>query len=385
MPEQIIHNTTPSGSALLAYGENKTMSRFLMALMLSCAILITLIGVMVYAIGKNAIPLPDDTFLLAYARSGISLPNGSPEIWKNAIAASKHSPVFLGLSRTDEGRNVAFTISLRRVWSAKGTAYGIWSFQSDRQGSPATPVNIRSIVNNWSDYTAPAWLQIWPGRISAFASFGFDEDLRIGGPFSGAALKTGIRIAGQTVETDGYRGDNFIRASAFPGAWPRIEPILRSQGLQIFLDNPPSVVAWKKNQNQKTSFYFEFDEPLATTTKSLIAGGYGLTDQGAYSLYDGTILNEMRLPIDAISQSTSQTWELEGGEIIQFKENTATLGNFVPFEEARSAPANCKGAVIAAFDGKTTSNLIRQLGIVLESGAGGIVLTENSGRLNVCF
>ncbi len=385
MSDQIIHDSVSKASILLAYGESKNRSSLWLSLIAVFVLLVGTVAGIVVLLGQNSFPLPSNTFLLTYVRPGAILPEGTPELWRENAKKSPHSPIFLGLMRLDGGKISPFTVSIRGIGSNEGITSGIWNLDSEQENGQMEPVTLRSLVDAWTDYAANAWIQLWPGRITAWPNVGFETDLRVGGPISESVIRTNLRFPKQTSADSGYRGDNFIRASAVPSSWQLIEPILRAQGLGIFLDTPPKIVAWSNKDNEKTSFYFEFDEMIASSTRSLLAGGYGLTDNRQYSLSDGTILSELMLPTDAIAQSTSQTWDLPGGEALQFKTNTAILGDSKAFEEIKRPPEACQGTVVAAFDNKTTANLAKQVGIQIGTGANDIVFVETDSHLNVCF
>ncbi len=385
MSDQIIRDSTPKGSVLLAYGESKNRSGLWLSLIVVFVLLTGIIAGIVVLLGQNSFPLPSNTFLLAYVRPGAAIPESAPELWRENVKKSPHSPIFLGLSRPDDEKITPFTVSIRGIGSNKGITSGIWNLESEQESSQIEQVALRSLVDGWTDYAANAWIQLWPGRVGAWPNVGLGTDLRVGGPISESVVRTNLRFPKQTSTESGYRGDNFIRASAVPSSWPLIEPILRAQGLGIFLDMPPKIVAWSNNNNEKTSFYFEFDEMITSSTRSLIAGGYGLTDNRQYSLSDGTILSELMLPTNAIAQSTSQTWDLPGGNVLQFKSNIAILGDSKVFDEIKQPTDACKGTVIAAFDDITTLNLAKRVGIQIGTKNRGIIIVENDGRLNICF
>ncbi len=385
MSDQIIHDSTPKGSALLAYGVSKNRSGLWIAIISAAILLAGIIFGIIVSLWQNSFPLPSNTYLLAYVRPGTDIPESAPVLWQDNLKKSPHSPIFLGLAQLDDGKVSPFTVSIRGIGSNNGITSGIWNLESDREDDRVEFVAIRSLVEGWSDYAARAWIQLWPGKIDAWSNAGFETDLRVGGTISDSVIKTNLQLPNQITQENGYRGDNFIRASAVPGSWLLIEPILRAQGLGVFLDTPPRAVAWANTDDKTTSFYFEFDGTLTSSTRSLIAGGYGLTNDRQYSLPDGTVLNELRLPMNAIAQSTSQTWDLPGGKALQFKSNTAILGDSNAFDEIHQLLGACKGTAIAAFDKKTTSNLVKQIGLMTETESEGIIFIEDGGYLSVCF
>ncbi|MBI4138885.1 hypothetical protein HY479_01915 [Candidatus Uhrbacteria bacterium] len=378
MSEPIIHDSTPKGSALLAYGEARKTPRVALILVAALGVLTLLCASVAVAVGRQTLPLPNGMFLLIHIRAGMGLPEGVPDLWTQAVSKSPHGPVFLGMLRSDDGRTEPFALSLRRPWGSEGRTEGIWRIDATEDAGPFERQPLRSLANSWTDYAASAWVQFWPARARILPGIELSGDLHLGGPIQRRSVRTAVPLPNFPMTDEEVLGQNYVRTSAFPESWPFIETTLRAQGFPLFLEEPPSSLSWSTVGPDETSYRFAFDHPISTGTRALIAAGFGLSDTRAYTLPDGTVLNELRIPSESIESATSHP-------PLVFEEKTAIWGDPTDIQAQRELPPSCSGIILARFGGHSTSRLLKELGVGTNIDVGQVLFLEDRGKLSVCF
>lgn len=382
MPEPIIHDSTPKGSAILAYGESRRPLRFPLIL----AVLAGMIAFACLALGAalyagRTLPLPTGTAILVYAKPGADLPSGIPELWKRARASSGPFPVLLGFREDAATGDLKPFAIVPRFAARDGAASWAFRLLADDAMPDAAKRSPRSLTGSLADYAAPAWLRIWPAFLLK-TSVDPRDDASIGGAISRGRWITDARVSGDAETLDRVSGQNMVAIRAVPDAWPAIESMLREQGMDIRLTTAPSVVSWTAG-SESISIRMHFDDPLATTTIAELAGGMGVVDRYEYALEDGTLVTELRLPTDPTARTAD--WASENGRIV-FQENDVILGDPALFDTQTEIPPQCRGPVIAILDGKGLNNLLTTLHLpALYTVPDRLIWLEQNGRVVACW
>jgi len=387
MPEQIIHDSTPKGNAILAYGESSRRSRLPIILALATGVLGCACAVLVLAavVGKT-IPLPATTGVLVYARPGVPLPDGLPDLWKRARTMSGPFPAILGLRRDGAtGGESPFAIVPRFIRAPGGQASWAFRLIEDVPHGPvvmASPGSLAGSLRAYADRNA--WIRIWPDRLLEDGDGGSGLGGSIGGTISDGTWRTDIRAPTGIESRESIVGQDFVAIRTVPQAWPIIESMIRDQGIGLRMTIPPSGVSWAFDQDGRMSLDLRYDDAMSTTTKAELAGSMGLADTRAYTLEDGTVVTELRLPLQAVSSSTGI--DQDAGDRIVFKGQDAFLGNPEAFDDAADLPTSCRGPVIAVLDGKSVSDLLSKLHLPFLPGIPDrIIWLERDGNVVACW
>jgi len=386
MPEPIIHDSTPKGNAILAYGESSRRSRLPIILALAAGVLVCAFAALslAVALGKT-IPLPATASAILYVKPGMPMPDGLPEIWTKARTMSGPFPVILGLRRDDgTGGQVPFAIVPSFVSAASGPSSWAFRLIEDSPSGPVVMSSPRSIAGSFRAFAdRNVWIRLWPDRLLTDATVA-DNDGSIKGTFSDGLWRTDIKAPDGIETRDRISGQDFVAIRTVPGAWPVIESMIRDQGIDLRMTVPPSAVSWTFDQDGRMSLEMRFDAAMSTTTKAELAGSMGLADTHEYTLEDGTVVTELRLPMQAVSSSTDTSQD--AFDRIVFRGQDVFLGNPDAFSDTTELPQSCRGPVIAVLDGKSVSNLLAMfhLPFIFEI-PNRIVWLERDGNVVACW
>ena len=371
MPEPIIHDSTPTGNAILAYGESSRRSRLPIILAFAAGLLVcaSIAFVLAVALGKT-VPLPAATSAVLYVKPGTTLPDDLPDVWKNARTMSGPFPVILGLRRDDSGGQVPFAIVPSFINAARGPSSWAFRLIEDVPSASVIMTSPRSLAGSLGALAdRNTWIRIWPDKLLTDASDATALG-SISGTISDGAWRTDIKTPGNVESLDRIAGQDFVSIRTVPGAWPMIESMIRDQGIGLRLTVPPSTVSWAFDQDGRMSLELHFDAPMSTTTKAELAGSEGVADTRDYTLEDGTVVTELRLPMHGIV----------------FRGQDVFLGNPDGVSSTSEIPPSCRGPIIAALDGKSISNLLSMFHLpTIFDIPDRIVWLERDGNVVACW
>lgn len=385
MNEPIIHDSTPAGNAILAYGETSRPKRLSTILaVLTGLVLVFGIGVMLYTIFGATLPVPQDVALLTHVPSSVSLPSGSPRLWLDAQRQSKAFPLFVGLRISSDGKQQPFAITLRTFSGDKRHTSWIWQLLQNEE-TPFTLYAPRDFTPGWSESLSSAWLHVWPSRLLGTQESGLADGESFGGIITSDRWKTNLLLSTSVQEQKLLLGQNFIDLTTFPLAWSLVEPALQNIDLNLELTTEPSAAQWSVDETGESSVALDFQEAPNLQTKAELAASVGLFDREAYTLPDGTVVTENRLPLSTLNESTSTEWALDEGKEIVFEEKAVRLGATTLSSPAPTLPSHCQGRMVATFDLRSTQTILnRLLTSPLVTGRR-VVLLEEEGNLVICW
>jgi hypothetical protein len=388
MTDAIIHDTTPTGSALLAYGESpKNKSRWIIFVAFGIALLLSLALLGIGETLRAEIPLPKSTILIAYIRTSDQLPSFVHEIWKSAREKNSHLPIIVGLAKDQNDEVQPFAITIFRINETRPEKQGFWKLATNNDFGETERVKLSSLPNSWKEFSANAWVRIWQSRIQSNPiSENTTEDIdHVGGILSTNQWQTEIDIAPIKDGQSRIQGQNYVNVSEIPKSWPFIETLLREQGFNIKLETEPMAISWSFDNERNLSALLEFEQPMTSATRAVLGGSAGLSDKSVYSLGDGTIFTELRLPVLSISQGTTTEWTLESGDKLIFDENTMIFGNPELISQEREVPTRCNGNIVAVFDNIGIQRLISKLGFGDIPNLDRLYWLEKDGKLVFCW
>lgn len=386
MPETIIHDSISSGSALLAYGESPQLkkNKLFLALGIVIALLITLVTASILVL-RTKIPLPRSTVALAFIWPQQKIPDSWPVLWKQAQIKNAPLPFFAGLAKDTPEHYSPFAVGIFGLADAVKIKSGAIKLLSENEFQDYVYQPIGNLPASKRDY-AGVWLKIWPEEITAVGlPTDFDLKKGFGGPISGNIWKTNLVISALTDTHSAINGQNYILVSAVPELWPSIQELLAEKSINLNLDILPESITWNTGEQAITSLKLEFNEAINATTAAIIAGSIGISDSKPYTLPDGTVIREMRVPYQTISASTSSQWTTDDENQLIIDVNTAIIGDRTELENEVQLPENCQGGVLALFDPKNLSPVFDKYGFKLTPDGRQLIFLENRGYLNVCW
>lgn len=378
MSDPNIHAPVPQGSVILAYGGAPRKSRILLILGLIAGLFVVAIGILfvMFFVGPR-IPIPERASLILTLPPGMTLPASSPTLWRDAQKDAKPFPVIVGLREKEDGMRETFAVTLHPF-------SGGWKLQTESGTTSSTLTRLRDVAPSWIDPRGRAWLHIQPELFLA-TDVPLESPSHIDGPLFLDRWETSLKTPKILETTDRITGHNMIRIDATPNAWPLIESMLRDRGFDLRLETIPSIVHWSMDDEGALSVSLEFTEPLAPEARIEIAASIGLSDRGTFTLPDGTVMTEFRLPIETLRSSTSSEWTLEDGRKIVFEEKAVFLGNPTLLRESIMLPAHCQGHILATFDDVSTRAILQRFGFTEFVGLGLLVLIEKNEKLVACW
>ena len=391
MTEPFIHDSTPKSSPILAYGESASRDRrFWLFLALPLFLIVFVIGAGCWSLTRTRLPLPISRIALVFVRPNTPLPPEAPSLWKDAQRSARLFPIFVGLARNEHNHIYPFAITLRIFNDASVQRSGIWRLLTEQEEVSSTLEFIRpgELVTSWKDYAAPAWLRIWPSRLTDTHLFS-SSSTSIGGPIEHQRWRTDVILSTLPSEKDSYapkKDFNSLNIARLPEAWPVFQQILQSFGIPLDLKTIPQAIAWSKNlKTDSLDFALTFNGPLETDTKVHVLAAAGIFDHFLVTLPDQSLMTENRLPFETLKNSTSSQWDLKNERILIFKENEAFLGDASSSLRTDDHIPACQGQLLGTLNRQT----VNQIGIALELAdtlsMNQLVLAEEKGRLAICW
>ncbi|MBU1349008.1 hypothetical protein KJ781_02990 [Patescibacteria group bacterium] len=379
MSEPIIHDSTPKGSAILAYGESPRRSSIpiilaLAAGMIAVACIATLVAVSV----SDAVPLPADTISILYLKADATLPTDTPSTWSSAQSTAKPFPILVGYRRDSDGSVKPFAILPRCFGSGGQTT---WALRLTDERISTKRVSLLDLAGSIRTLIAPSWLRIWPRR--AFPDLdSTPDDASVGGALTPTSWNTDVKSPASHI--DGDIGRNTLDIEAFPGAWPVVESSFRARGLDLRLTERPVSASWSMDLDTRMTVSLTFSEGLSAKTKAEIAGSLGISSLTPIALDDGTPINELAVDETAFVHATS----IRGIEDVEavFLGPLAIIGPIGASLEALPMPQSCTGQVLAAFDIAGIRDSLTERGIPTFPGSPKRLLwTTGSGTILACW
>lgn len=383
MEDVVIQDSTPKGSALLAYGEAPRRFPFVLGILVAFAVaLVVILASFGTVFLTQSIPVPVDPIVLLYVQPNAALPYWTPEMWRDAQRQAKPFPIFVGFTRDTTGDTHPFAITLRTFRSEDARTSWVWQLIQPIQNKTtlATP---HELTGSWLAFIQPAWLRIWPDRLFNTNASATD-DIALSGPVSAHQWKTDLAFAATPAGEP--RGANYLDLNALPTAWPYFETALREQGLDLNLDAAPIAFSWIQDDAGNLTVAASFADELTTSTKAQLAGSVGVTDKTTYTLPDNTVVNELTLPYSTLQTSSGTEIALEDGRKLLFEGKDVIVGDPALLVETPHLPEACKGRILAAFDSKSINQALPTLGISSSSlSPMSLFFVEANGKLNACW
>lgn len=374
MNEPLIRDSTPNGNVILAYGEAANRNPFgTIALVIPGLVLLVVLTIALRTLFSATLPIPHDVAMIAYVPSSATLPADSPRLWLDAERDAAPLPLFVGYTVDERGERHPFAVTRRALGAGTTQTSWIWRLRQE-QDAPYERKTPRALATAWRDYGS-AWLRVWPGRLAPSFGAGSDADQSFGGPLTSNGWMTTLPAPIDTTERDRILGQNFLDTAALPGSWDALQQTFRVYDFDVRLRTPPAVVRWSLDESSRLSVALEFSEPLDGTARAQLAAASGIFDRTTYALPDGTVVTENRLPTGAVLAATST----------MFEEKTALLGSSELLTRESILPENCKGHILAVFDGIGAQNLLERLGFSFLPAHDQLILREKSGKVEACW
>ncbi|MFH1077683.1 MAG: hypothetical protein V1745_00155 [Patescibacteria group bacterium] len=379
MAEPLIHDSTPKGSAILAYGESPRRMRLPIILALAAG-MIAVSGVVLFAVVtfSDVIPLPDTAISVMFLKTDAPLPAEAPVAWVEARTTAKPFPVLVGYRRDTDGTVQPYAIVPRCTGSGGVTS---WAFRLLDDDATSSRTSLRSLAGSVRNLFAPSWLRIWPKR--AFQDLSdAPDDMSIGGSLTLSTWKTDVKapISGTTEDV----GRNVLDLDTFPGAWTIVESSFRSRGLGLQLTERPKSASWSIDPEGRLTVLLAFHDDLSGRTKAEIAGSLGISSLLPTTLADGTPVNE--LTIDATGFETATSVRSDEGIEAVFTDAVVHIGPSDGSLEDIPTPKSCSGPILSAFDLDESREFLTSHGIPIFPGTPQRILwTTDTGKVSACW
>lgn len=387
MNEPVIRDATPAGNAIVAYGETRSRNILPIILAAAAAVIVMLIlaGIVKTLLGATLL-IPSNVSALAYVPSDHPLPETAPSIWRETQKKAGPFPIMVGLSK-EQGEQTPFAVGPRNLSKSDATKSWIWQTVSLAPQVALGKKTPRSLVKSWRDYAAPAWLRVWPERLFAWNADPTDSGTvwSLGGPIIGNSWKTDVHLPVSSEEGERLDGPNGIKISALPSIWPKIEETLRAAGFNLHLSETPDLVRWSKEEDGNISLLIEYEQFPTGKGLQELAGGLGLTDYAVFTLEDGTVVPELRLP-SGLEQGTSTEWMLKDGRRVLKTEKGLLVGRAKVFDSQVIDLDDCpKGKKVAIFEESAVRQVLDGIGMGFIWSRESILWINNKNGLYLCW
>lgn len=375
MSDNTIHDSTPAGNVILAYGESSPRfaprQRFLIA---GGGIVVALLCSVIFFLHQIKIPLPENTVVLAYAHASTPLPTGSSDTWKNAQRDAAPFPALYGFTKNETGLHpFAIPLGFKK------------KLLSDQAEAAAQNRSLSSLGFGITSYFSSAWLRVWPERVMGKGNE--QESLVLAGPIKNGVWSTKVPISTAPSKNESATDTpNTINFQHLPQAWPIISELLENMGWNTAFDEAPTALHWSWDKNSNLSLQFDFLKPLSTETKAKIAGNEGIFDHTSYTLADGTVMREDRLPLRQIETATSGKFELSEEKKLIFIDTSVLIGNEESFNASQKLPEtkDCTGSTLATFDQISVAKIFSAIGLPPQNLTS-LTFKQAGGELRICW
>ena len=378
MSEQDIHGTLPMGSPILAYGTGPRTSHARTILAISAGIFVALVVCLVLAL-RTQVQMPTRIAALMVVRGKTTLPDSAPAVWRQSVAHSS-MPVMLGITMDEQGAQpfaVTFSSPVKSTFAHIDSGAVSVLFDDRTTSVQSWPLS-RLVSFAFHTITSPAYLQLDASAVDP--SF----DTRVEGPIN----SHGIWITDAETKGDGHalpNGDFSVNLSSFPQTWPFIQQALPQTAALNQAQDTPESIAWNQATSSVPNLILQFPQAPSTSTLLTLAGIAGLSEQVPYRLNDDVIAQELRLPTELLTSTSSAP--------ISTSTTTLTInGNRISIQPLEAvAPltldvAGCEQGDQAVFH--LSPQFIRLLGqrdgLQFLTGADGLTASIHTGKLEFC-
>jgi len=373
--ETDIQTTTPAGSPIMAYGEARgpRMNGRTVGFALLVLVFLIVVGVGAATLFWP-VDLPKNTFILASFHGGEHLSDPLPRVWQNTAETSK-LPFVAGIAKTADGWQ-AFTVTLRGFGDAGSWTHATGPFVIHADTTLDLEKGFRAYMIERPIYALKSH--------AAFVTIkgdALDASLTgsLNGVIDGNVWKTTTRLTDHALH-DLVSGDLAVDLRALPDAWPSLKDALHDQGFE--LDTMPETVAWSQTSGTLPALTLDFgaDHPSTSTILALAAAA-GDYDEVKIQFPDGTVAQDLRLPLHILASTSSVDWEVTTGTHVRIGLNTASIN---PSQIGPSFVPHCSGRPVAHFGQNIVLSLAQRFNPSF-SGSASIDLTENNGVLQICW
>jgi hypothetical protein len=343
MDNVIRDSSIPSGSVILAYGAPSPRSRSpkILALLAGIFGLLIVIGSVVGFLSSHAW-LPNNTAVIAYVTASAKLPDFVPQEWIAAQKTSRPFPSFVGLRKTEDGALLPFAIVPRWTKGVSSHTTIFWkTLGADDAGVESKTVSDLALRS--TDYLGGSWLLVTPSSLLADSG-----DAPIGGQLQKKRWETNVRIEKPKRDTRSFVGDSYLDLRVVPGAWTTLAQSLAALELRPTEEMNADVIRWTHGVTG-TALALDFAEPMTSSTQISVAAAFGLYDEEALTLADGSTIIEHREPVRLLASSTSNEWKLDDGSTLRLLPNEVRYETGVAAWNETRLPDSCPGRLTAAF------------------------------------
>lgn len=372
-----IQTSTPQGSPILAYGEARgpRMGRRTRLVLIGLTMIVLIVGIPVVFL-TSSLPFPERLSVLAAVRGGTALPEGFPRVWRETAAKSR-LPLLLGLAWSND-RWEPFVVAFR--FGARAGAHvvskGVFIVQSDQ------PLTLASRARPFEIFRKMMPLTRYGVFVTFFAYLPSDESpIAISGPIEGNVWRTSVRLdPHETRELPA--GDVAVDVSSLPEAWPFIRGALSDTGLQLNEDERPSVFSWTQATSALPLVVLRYDAPLSTSTLLSVAAATGKYDVARIQLPDGTLAEDLRLPIQLFASTSTNEWGVVTGTTIRMDRTSIAIQGEVPLPSPTGA---CDaGRTVMRLSRRAIAPILQRLSLPLEPRAD-VTIGEKDGNMRICW
>jgi len=319
--------------------------------------------------------MPASTILTVALHGNKPLQDPIPRIWQNT-ADTSWAPFIAGIAKTNTGWQ-AYTITLRGMGNAGTWTHGSGPFVI-HANAPLKLVKrritrIASLIARLKSHEAVATLD------------GSAIDPSFNGTISGT-IDGNIWTTDATIPKGSSKklpkGDLAIDFVSLPGSWPFIQNALKDQGINLI--QMPKMLGWSPSTGTLPTLTLDFgiSAPSTSTILSLAAAA-GRFDTSRLFLPDGTIAEDLRLPLHLLTSTSSMTWTAETGTIVHVGPHAASIDTSTTFPNSPPLE-DCPGKGIARLSMRALQTIANHLGDPL-NGLASLELIRKNGILEICW
>jgi hypothetical protein len=379
-----IIDTTPQGSAILAYGKTPKTSGILKWVLIGFIGLATLVLLGAWLLVRSlSVELPGNRLLLVSlkpSRIGPAIPGGLvsdlPAAWRAAIRTDSRLPVYLGLSLDDAGEPHAFALTYRTKRIDESDALHV---------TPAGLMNLLEDVPSNTDRD----------RVRGFELLNLSRELRShdaswvlsASELTRFVLNEGAEDADVFGTWDGNQGTIELPQTNVPsiandGAQivvtlgrdrTEAEPALSalaSQGIDLrTVSESPSVIYLVPEHGDVR---LGWETPLSSDDQRLALGALGISNSQEYQLPDETLAREIAPGEESGSSASGSLFSSKG---------------ISPIPRSEEGPSGCPGSLRLFLDGSALQNMLGSWNIPhsWRNAILSIQIRENNDQAIICI
>ena len=381
MTEPLIRESAPSSSVILAYGTAGRRPSWKTGVLVAVILLVmSFTGAFLWTLFSSSVPIPAATSVLIKLPASEKLADDAPAIWREAKDHSGPFPILVGRTMSSDGLSKAFAITPRLFKTGDARAHRwIWQVLSEDLALETTTTRLTALSRN---PLSRSWMRIWPDNLGSGSVFPVTS---VGGSLNETAWNTDLPAPEGIASKQTLSGQNFLNLRALPGAWTYVTAILRASGYDLQDAEMPANVEWTKGKAGGVSAALHFDGPLALSTKAHFVGAAGIYDRTETLLGDGSVVENLDLPIELLKNSSSTSWTSTDGRRVAFDGNSVYFGEISLTTSTKDIPKACQAHVIAAFDRTDLGSFFASLGILSTADVQTIYWTEKNKKTSICW